>query len=130
MYIIRCRYHEGIESWYDYWSNDEGWTFYIELATVFKDRPLTLPILDWERSDLEVVQIQEATMTETLNDRGFDMGAFLEAIVDDDEDAITLTHPFNWLTEEEVENKEITDWILMQLSLFNIGARIAGGFHG
>ena len=35
--------------------------------------------------------------------RGFDRAAHVAALESDDEDAIGLTHPFNWLTEDEVE---------------------------
>ncbi len=35
--------------------------------------------------------------------RGYDDDAHRAALEANDEDAISLTHPFNWLTEEEVE---------------------------
>jgi uncharacterized protein YktB (UPF0637 family) len=35
--------------------------------------------------------------------RGYDPAAHFAALLAEDEDAIALTHPTNWLTEEEVE---------------------------
>ena len=35
--------------------------------------------------------------------RGWDYEAHFRALLAEDEDAIALTHPTNWLTEEEVE---------------------------
>ena len=69
-------------------------------------------------------------MTETLNDRGWDSKAYIEAVIAEDEDAIALAHPFNWLTEEETENEELTSWIFMQLALHEEMARLVGGFYG
>lgn len=36
--------------------------------------------------------------------RGYDEMAHIAALGAGDEDAISLTHPYNWLTEEEVES--------------------------
>jgi hypothetical protein len=37
--------------------------------------------------------------------RGWNSGAHFAALLAEDEDAISLTHPTNWLTEEEVESQ-------------------------
>lgn len=36
-------------------------------------------------------------------ERGWDESLFQEALDNNDEDAITLQHPINWLTEDEAE---------------------------
>ena len=41
-----------------------------------------------------------------LEERGWDYMAFIDALNVVDEDQITLTHPTNWMTEDEVENME------------------------
>jgi len=42
-YVIRCEFDIPYDEFhYDYWSNEIGWTMYIELATFFKDKPTTL----------------------------------------------------------------------------------------
>ncbi len=43
---------------------------------------------------------------DTLTERGWDYMAFIDALDRADEDEIALTHPMNWMTEDEVENME------------------------
>ena len=43
---------------------------------------------------------------DTLTERGFDYMAFIDALNTVDEDAMALTHPTNWMTEDEVENMD------------------------
>jgi hypothetical protein len=42
---------------------------------------------------------------EIATKRGYDDKAHRKALEDRDEDAISLTHPYNWLTGEEVEEE-------------------------
>ena len=41
-----------------------------------------------------------------LTERGWDYIAFIDALHSANMDQITLTHPTNWMTEDEVENME------------------------
>ncbi len=43
---------------------------------------------------------------QTLIARGYDKPAHTAALLAGNTDAITTTHPFNWLSEVEVENDE------------------------
>jgi hypothetical protein len=44
-----------------------------------------------------------ALALDELQRRGFDLRAFGDALAADDEDAVALAHPINWMTEEEAE---------------------------
>lgn len=41
-----------------------------------------------------------------LTERGWDYIAFIDALNTANENEIALTHPTNWMTEDEVENME------------------------
>ena len=43
---------------------------------------------------------------DVLEERGWSHVDFIDALNRMDEDAIALTHPTNWMTEDEVENME------------------------
>ena len=43
-------------------------------------------------------------LVDVAEPRGYDHGAHLRALAYGTEDDIALTHPSNWLTEEEVES--------------------------
>lgn len=42
-------------------------------------------------------------MLEILKDRGFNEEEYHNALIEENEDKITLTHPSNWMSEQEVE---------------------------
>jgi hypothetical protein len=46
-------------------------------------------------------------------ERGWDRDAHQAALEANDEDQIGLTHPYNWLTEDEVEADVITYWYVL-----------------
>ena len=45
---------------------------------------------------------------DTLTERGFDYMAFIDVLTlgGEDKDQIALTHPVNWMTEDEIDNME------------------------
>ena len=43
--------------------------------------------------------------------RGYDHDAHLRALAGDSEDVMSLTHPANWLTEDEVEESTWLAWL-------------------
>jgi hypothetical protein len=43
---------------------------------------------------------------DVLTERGWSHTAFIDALNAMNENAIALTHPTNWMTEDEVENME------------------------
>lgn len=47
-----------------------------------------------------------AKWIESATERGYDHEAHQNALLSNNEDTIALTHPANWLTEEEVEAPE------------------------
>lgn len=54
---------------------------------------------------------------EELIDRGFDGNAWLTALLEEDAEKITLTHPANWMTEEEIETPGKLSDILQRVEI-------------